>query len=219
MTCVQFGEIMDNRATSNTDKERKYEMILATTLELYKRDRCLHTAAQISQEAGIAKGTLYLYFHTKEEIYMELLWRNFRRWHEALRDYVLDQPPNADALVEYMCRSLSDFTDFVDLITVASVVLEEHLSLEYLRAARLKKRQETERTCKLMARTYPQWNLGFCLQNMKRFYAYGIGYWRECLPSSRVIEAMPEEFADIEGQRSKYFSEILIMNRLIWGLT
>ncbi len=210
---------MDNRASSIIDKERKYEMILTMTLQMYKRDRCLHTAAQISKEVGIAKGTLYLYFHSKEEIYMELLWRNFRRWHEALRDFILDQPPDADALVEYMCRSLADFTDFVDLITVASVMLEEHLSLEYLRAARLKRRQETERTCKLMTRSYSQWSETFCLQSMIRFYAYGIGYWRECLPSSRVIEAMPEEFADIEGQRNKYFAEILIMNRLIWGLS
>lgn len=44
-------------------------MILEATLRLFKRDRELHTAATISKEAKIAKGTLYLYFKTKEEIY------------------------------------------------------------------------------------------------------------------------------------------------------
>jgi|GEM_PF-6999096 len=209
---------MDNRAMSNEDKERKYEMILNTTLRLYKRDRCLHTAAQIAKEVGIAKGTLYLYFHSKEEIYMELLLRNFRRWHESMREFLLDHQPDSEALVAYMCRSLADFTDFVDLINVAAVLLEEHLPLEYLRASRLKMRQETERTSILIARSYSHWDENACLQNLRRFYAYGIGYWRECMPSPRVIAAMPEDFSDIENQRDKYFSEILIMNRLIWGI-
>jgi AcrR family transcriptional regulator len=90
-------------------------MILEATLRLFKRDRELHTAATISKEAKIAKGTLYLYFKTKEEIYMELLVSNFRRWHEILRNYLLDSKPTAEELIEYMCRSLADFTAFVDL--------------------------------------------------------------------------------------------------------
>ncbi len=213
-----FGEKMESRALSDADKERKYEKILSTTLKLFKRERRLHTAAEICKEVKIAKGTLYLYFSTKEEIYMELLVRNFRRWHEGLRDYLLDQKPDVQSLIVFMCRSLADFTDFVDLTALASVILEENLPPEYVRVARQKNRQETRRSCQLIARSFPQWTEDFCDLSLRRFYTYGIAYWRECFPSAPVIAALPAEYSDIEGQRAKFFAELVVMNQLIWGL-
>jgi AcrR family transcriptional regulator len=210
---------MDSRALSDADKERKYEKILSTTLKLFKRERRLHTAAEICKEVKIAKGTLYLYFSTKEEIYMELLVRNFRRWHESLREYLLDQSPDAGALILYMCRSLADFTDFVDLTALASVILEENLPPESVRNARQKNQQETRRSCQLIARSFPDWTEEFCELSLRRFYTYGIAYWKECFPSAPVIAALPSEYSDTERQRSKFFDELLVMNKLIWGLS
>jgi AcrR family transcriptional regulator len=209
---------MESRALSDADKERKYEKILSTTLKLFKRERRLHTAAEICKEVKIAKGTLYLYFSTKEEIYMELLVRNFRRWHEALREYILDQSPNSEALIVYMCRSLADFTDFVDLTALASVILEENLPPESVRSARQKNQQETRRSCQLIARSFPDWTEDFCELSLRRFYTYGIAYWKECFPSAPVIAALPAEYSDTERQRTRFFDELLVMNKLIWGL-
>lgn len=218
MNDVHLGCEMDSRALSEADKERKYEKILSATLKLFKRERRLHTAAEICKEVKIAKGTLYLYFSTKEEIYMELLVRNFRRWHEGIREYLLDQTPDPATFIIYMCRSLADFTDFVDLTALASVVLEENLPPDYVRVARQKNRQETRRTCQLIARSFPQWSEDFCELSLRRFYTYGIAYWKECFPSGPVIAALPAEYSDLEGQRSRFFEEIVVMNQLIWGL-
>jgi AcrR family transcriptional regulator len=209
---------MESRALNDADKERKYEKILSTTLKLFKRERRLHTAAEICKEVKIAKGTLYLYFSTKEEIYMELLVRNFRRWHESVREHLLDRAPDAKGFILYLCRSLADFTDFVDLTALASVVLEENLPPEYVRIARQKNRQETRRTCQLIARSFPEWSEDFCELSLRRFYTYGIAYWKECFPSGPVVAALPAEYLDIEAQRAKFFNEILLMNQLIWGL-
>ena len=209
---------MESRALNDADKERKYEKILSTTLKLFKRERRLHTAAEICKEVKIAKGTLYLYFSTKEEIYMELLVRNFRRWHESVREHLLDRAPDSKGFILYLCRSLADFTDFVDLTALASVILEENLPPEYVRTARQKNRQETRRTCQLIARSFPEWTEDFCELSLRRFYTYGIAYWKECFPSAPVVAALPAEYLDIEGQRSKFFDEILLMNQLIWGL-
>jgi AcrR family transcriptional regulator len=193
-------------------------MILEATLRLFKRDRELHTAATISKEAKIAKGTLYLYFKTKEEIYMELLVSNFRRWHEILRNYLLDSKPTAEELIEYMCRSLADFTAFVDLFGLASVLLEENLDVDYVRSARIRMRQESLRTAQLISRSYDAWSEDFCNHRLRRFYTYAIGFWKECFPSSQVKQAFAEEFADQNQLERKFFAEILYMNRLIWGI-
>ena len=209
---------MESRALNDADKERKYEKILSTTLKLFKRERRLHTAAEICKEVKIAKGTLYLYFSTKEEIYMELLVRNFRRWHESVREHLLDRAPDTKGFILYLCRSLADFTDFVDLTALASVILEENLPPEYVRIARQKNRQETRRTCQLIARSFPEWSEGFCELSLIRFYTYGIAYWKECFPSAPVVAALPADYQDIEAQRTRFFDEILLMNQLIWGL-
>ncbi|MDQ3233160.1 MAG: TetR/AcrR family transcriptional regulator [Pseudobdellovibrionaceae bacterium] len=209
---------MESRALSDADKERKYEKILSTTLKMFKRERRLHTAAEICREVKIAKGTLYLYFSTKDEIYMELLVRNFRRWHEGLREYVLDQSPDTSTFIVHMCRSLADFTDFVDLRALATVILEENLPPESVRDSRQKNRQETRRTCQLMVRSFPQWTEEFCEISLRRFYTYGIAHWKECFPPAAVVAALPDEYGDMERQRAEFFSEILVMNRLIWGL-
>jgi TetR/AcrR family transcriptional regulator len=218
MNSVQYGAGMKQRAVSDADKELKYERILTSTLTLFKRERRLHTAAEISREAQIAKGTLYLYFRSKEEIYMELLVRNFQRWHEGVRNFLLDQSPDPSAFVTFMCRSLADFTDFVDLTALNNVVLEENLPTDYVLAVRQRRRQETLRTCQLIARSFPGWTEEFCELSLRRFYTYGIAFWKECFPSPRVMAALSDGRPDVEAQRNAFFAEIVIMNQLIWGI-
>jgi AcrR family transcriptional regulator len=40
--------------------------------------------AEVAAEAGLAKGTMYLYFETKEAIYLGLHQRHSQRFFEAL---------------------------------------------------------------------------------------------------------------------------------------
>jgi len=61
-------------ALAAEDKEARRDAILAAARTLFLRDpEKLPSAAAIATEAGLAKGTVYLYFATKEEIFMDLL--------------------------------------------------------------------------------------------------------------------------------------------------
>jgi AcrR family transcriptional regulator len=61
-------------ALAAEDKEARRDAILAAARALFLRDpEKLPSAAAIATEAGLAKGTVYLYFATKEEIFMDLL--------------------------------------------------------------------------------------------------------------------------------------------------
>src|SRR6201991_3094442 len=61
-------------ALAAEDKEARRDVILAAARTLFLRDpEKLPSAAAIATEAGLAKGTVYLYFATKEEIFMDLL--------------------------------------------------------------------------------------------------------------------------------------------------
>ena len=160
---------MRTRANSDQDKQAKHEMIIKATMDLFAKDREIHTATAIAKEAKVGKGTVYTYFRTKEEIYMEAVVNNFSRWHEAVRDYVLSQSPSSRQAIEYLCRSLTDFTVFVDLISIASSVLEENLEVDYIVKARKQMRAETLKTCEMFAGVFPEWKYEAALRNFRRF--------------------------------------------------
>ncbi len=213
--------VKKTRALSEGDKNHKYLMILDTTQRLFAQERVLHTMAKIADEAQVAKGTLYLYFETKEEIYMRLLVMQFRRWHQQLRDHILDQRPTLDDFVTYLCQSLAEVTVFLDLIATAAILLEDNLPIDVLRQSRLSMRQESLRSAQVISHNFHATeSLGYtereCLLRLRRFYTYGIGYWKECFPSPMVIKALPDEFSDEKTQLEQFFQETLYMTRLIW---
>jgi len=83
--------------------ERRREAILSAARAVFARKGYAHTVVEdIAGEAGIGKGTLYLYFPSKEQIYLAALLADARRldcesrraigqarsWQGALRAYV-----------------------------------------------------------------------------------------------------------------------------------
>jgi AcrR family transcriptional regulator len=65
---------MARHALGAEDKEARRQAILAAARLLFNAgDGTLPAAADIAAAAGLAKGTVYLYFRTKEEIFIALL--------------------------------------------------------------------------------------------------------------------------------------------------
>lgn len=75
---------MVRRAHADEDKTARRDGILAAALSLFLDDtRRLPAVAAIAVKAGLAKGTVYLYFETKEQIFAALL---SREWDALLAD-------------------------------------------------------------------------------------------------------------------------------------
>jgi AcrR family transcriptional regulator len=75
---------MARHALADADKQARREAILEAAGRLFGAgDGVLPSSAQIATAASLAKGTIYLYFRSKEEIFMTLLLRN---WIDVLED-------------------------------------------------------------------------------------------------------------------------------------
>lgn len=62
------------RARSMQDKHEKRHHIIVTALNVFKtHDYQKITMNLIAQKSKIAKGTLYIYFQTKEELFLNIL--------------------------------------------------------------------------------------------------------------------------------------------------
>lgn len=65
-----------SRATDAADKEARRISILDAAESLFRQTHEYANVSEVARAAGLAKGTVYLYFQTKEEIYLALHMRN-----------------------------------------------------------------------------------------------------------------------------------------------
>src|SRR3712207_3851108 len=74
------------RARSDEDKQERRGAILTTAWRMYTREPSFaaFTMAALAKEAGLAKGTLYLYFRTKEALFLALLESGFDAWFDVI---------------------------------------------------------------------------------------------------------------------------------------
>lgn len=71
---MEAVQIAPRRALDNGQKRARRESILLAARQLYQQaSEDLPSSAAIAERAGLAKGTVYLYFKSKEDIFLELL--------------------------------------------------------------------------------------------------------------------------------------------------
>ncbi|HEX4266043.1 MAG TPA: TetR/AcrR family transcriptional regulator [Verrucomicrobiae bacterium] len=139
------------RGKREKNKERTKERILEAALQLF-RDKGLEqtTTKEISRKAGIAEGTLFNYFKTKEDLALYFFQKETEdliRWFRA--DARLQKAPLTEKLFAIIHRQLEyiePYEDFIGAVfyrslqpssTLSPLSLEsQELRLKYLRFIR-----------------------------------------------------------------------------------
>jgi AcrR family transcriptional regulator len=81
---VVLGGVRRARAIDGEDKEARRQAILDAAERLFAERHELANVADVAVAAGLAKGTVYLYFQTKEEIYLALHLRHVEHFFTTL---------------------------------------------------------------------------------------------------------------------------------------
>ena len=108
--------------------ERRRTILRAANALLDIRRQTLPPASAIAAEAGLAKGTLYLYFQTKEEIYLALLGEWFGLLLDVLRPAVESDAPTVENLVRRYTRFCAKNPRFMFLASMSASILEQNIS-------------------------------------------------------------------------------------------
>jgi AcrR family transcriptional regulator len=175
------------------------------------------TIAEVAERAGLSKGTVYLYFESKEELFLALLEELLFAWHDAF-DERIDAAPgelSTDDLLRMFAEvSFGQGPTLSRLIAIVSGVLEHNVSFEA--AARYKRRLWTHMTrtgAKLEAR-WPHFRPGEGFQFLGHLALFIIG-GRQLVDTAPVVGRVIDEF-DLKGFRFDFDSELyaLLQNHL-----
>jgi AcrR family transcriptional regulator len=80
-----------HRATRTEEKEARRQQILAAAGELLQGWSYSDISMErIAERAGIAKGTLYLYFRTKEDLFLQVFEQRLGTWYAELEALARD---------------------------------------------------------------------------------------------------------------------------------
>ncbi|MFW5683865.1 MAG: TetR/AcrR family transcriptional regulator [Spirochaetota bacterium] len=124
---------MRRRATSSEERQQKETRILAAAERLLGhmryRDVTVHA---IATEAGEAKGTIYLYFRSKEDLFVALLELELTRWADDACATLAGEGSSVSpaSLARLLTASLSERASFVRLLALSQAILEENASRE-----------------------------------------------------------------------------------------
>jgi AcrR family transcriptional regulator len=119
------------RARRDADKVARRRSILAAAARMLRRrpyDEI--TMAEVATRCGLAKGTLYLYFPSKEELFLAALLDAFEEWFRDLAprlEHFAHGPDDAERLAELIAGTLAERPTMIDLIAICGPVLERNI--------------------------------------------------------------------------------------------
>lgn len=100
-----MAEAVKNRATASNARGEKYQRILEAAISVIAEKGFFQArVAEIAERAGVADGTIYLYFKNKEQILMAAIDAPFVAFLERARNEAQNHSLTPDERLRRLCR-------------------------------------------------------------------------------------------------------------------
>ncbi len=182
------------RARSETDKQQRRSHILATALAMWADHTFASFAmSEVAARSGLAKGTLYLYFQTKEELFLALLEQELQGWFDDLDAGLQSDIPGSLHVTDLICTILDRRSALTRLLPIAASVLEHNIPVDAARSYKAMLLDRSIRSAALLEQRLPFLDAGDGLWLLLQIYALvaGLGQMADPAPVVRDILAEP----------------------------
>jgi AcrR family transcriptional regulator len=129
------------RAVTDAAKQARRARILSSAARRFS-SREYHdvSMAAIARAAGLAKGTVYLYFDTKESVFLDLVSSELAAWvaDSSARLEETNQNATPADVAKAVASALAERPALIRLIALLHVVLEQNTEREALRAFKIR---------------------------------------------------------------------------------
>jgi AcrR family transcriptional regulator len=185
--------VVKKRARSERDKQKRREKLLKKAWQLYKKNKGqMPTVLQIAERAGLSKGTVYLYFKTKEEIFLQLYVHQLREWFEHVDAELTDHPGpiTARELAVIMTQYVIDNPLLLKMGSIARGVLEEKTDEQIVIETKMQVANLLEDCGMQINRKFPNINVSDAARFHLHIYALISGMWQLYAVSDRMRQQL-----------------------------
>jgi AcrR family transcriptional regulator len=173
------------RAVDAADKEARRTGILDAAETLFERTHEFANVSEVAQAAGLAKGTVYLYFQTKEELYLALYTRNAESFFsELIADLECGFPHGEKKRIDFVymrelvARHMFDNEGYMPLVALCFGVPQASIPPESAIATRQLVTSWLLRAGAGIERHFPHLSQGEGLRLLNHCYAMMIGLYQ-----------------------------------------
>ena len=181
-----------SRAVAPEEKsERRTAILRAAEALLHTAPGGEFTVANLARQAGLAKGTVYLYFRTREEVLLQVHLERLHGLFDELEDAL--RAPRVDAAyhaVRATLRYLNAHPEFLPLATNCRGMLEVNTSAQAALAFKLALGARLSAIGSRIEEIYPSLARGDGMAMLMNSYALMIGLWQLTDPPACLREAM-----------------------------
>ncbi|XDD46032.1 TetR family transcriptional regulator [Leptospira sp. WS39.C2] len=204
------------RAVLEKDKlSKRASIIQAAASLLQKKDWSELSMDEVAKRAKIAKGTLYLYFPTKEDLCLRIHSADYESWFMDLNDFLSNaQKIDAEIFSNWFVNSMDRHLRFLKLLPIVPTILEKNASVQTIKEFKTNLKSQISSVLPLIIRYFPFFNEQSGFLFLMQCHALAVGSWSHGFPSNQVKEAVKDTELEIFMLDYKKFLEISILNLL-----
>jgi AcrR family transcriptional regulator len=183
------------RAIREEQKLARRQEILETAWVLFQeQDYEQVNMIDVAQGAGLAKGTVYLYFKTKEELFLAMLSEQFEQWFNEIDGRLQTdvQLSTAPALADMLTDSLVKRPLLTRLFTLLHPILERNINPEAALPFKLMLLTRLTHTGSLLESRLPFLQPGQGAQLQMQIYAIILGLQQMANPAPVVCSLVAQ---------------------------
>jgi AcrR family transcriptional regulator len=139
--------------TDAAKQERRKALLCSAALLFVSHDFDNVSVAGIAKGAGLAKGTVYLYFGTKEALFLQLLSGEMAEWFNESAVALSDGVSSASEVAHVIASTLAKRPVLPRLLGLLHPVLERNVDGEVLLAFKSQLQELTAKSAKLFEKT------------------------------------------------------------------
>lgn len=181
------------RAHHPEQKEARRQALLAQA-EVLLQSQAFATfrMADLAEQAGVAKGTLYLYFPTKESLFLALLQGRLGAWFRRTAEGLASLPEEAGTaeVARAFVVAVAADPGLVELISLLHGVLEQNVTVEEVTTFKRLMLTEMQQLAPVVEACLRGIGPGQGAQVFTRFYALVIGVHALEPHAPAVVEAL-----------------------------
>lgn len=207
-----------SRAIAHEDKEERRQQILDAVEALYlKHPDRMPSVEEVAARAGLAKGTVYLYFPSKEEMLLALHERQGQAFFAVLLEKISGKGRvDFDTVFALARDHMIRVPGYIALTSRCFAMMEREIALEPVVAFKARVAQLLEQAGAQLERHFDL-GPGVGLRLLMHSYALIVGFWQVVQPNERFGKAMDRP--ELRALKFDYEREIEVALRALWSGT